>query len=99
MELAAKFREISREFAVVTVGEFLLVLAIRFVVGFGLQLFACFCVGENKSAREARGQVRGVALARQIGVHGPKPLSSALFLQGLLQPRQISRLLEAACPN
>jgi hypothetical protein len=58
-KLAAKVREIGREFAVVAGGEILLVLAICFVVGFGLQLFACFCVGENKSAREAHRQVRG----------------------------------------
>jgi hypothetical protein len=58
-KLVAKVREIGREFAVVAVGEVLLVLAICFVVGLGLQLFACFCVGENKSAREAHRQVRG----------------------------------------
>jgi hypothetical protein len=61
-ELAAKVvREISRDFTVVAIGEFFLVLAVCLVVGFGLQLLACFCVGENKnkSAREAHLQVRG----------------------------------------
>ena len=39
-KLAAEVREVSREFAVVAVGEILLVLAVCFVVGFGLQLLA-----------------------------------------------------------
>jgi hypothetical protein len=72
-ELAAEVREISREFAVVAGGGVLLVLAVCFVVGFGLQLFACFCGGENKSACEAHRQVRVRGGGASPGDRRPRP--------------------------